>query len=88
MNTQRVYFLREVLGRDARGLDSIIIEFSYENGSQRDARFFEVPAADVLQARVLYAAWGGVRREGYRRGNTVQRPWVPLIQSNNIGSEN
>lgn len=88
MDSQRVYFLRELLTRDAKGQDVLIMEFSYENGSRRAPRFFEVPDAEVLKARVLYAAWGGIRLEGYRRGTTVQRPWVPAILWKNTWREN
>lgn len=88
MNTQRICFLREVLVRDAKGRDKMIIEFSYENGKQREAPFFEVPDAELLQAQVLYAAWGGIRPAGYRRGTTVKRPWVSLIQSKSMWRQN
>lgn len=88
MDSQRVYFLRELLVRDVKGQDVLIMEFSYENGSRRAPRFFQVPDAEVLQARVLYAAWGGIRLVGHRRGTTVPRPWVPAVSWKNTGREN
>lgn len=88
MDLRRIYFLREVLATDAAGRDILIMEFSYENRNQGKARFFEVPDDDLLQARVLYAAWGGIRPAGYRRGTTVKRPWVPVIQSEKSRRDN
>jgi hypothetical protein len=73
MNIQRIRFLREVLASNAKGKQTINMEFSYDSG-ERPPHFFGVPDEDVPQARALYLEWGGSRPEGYRRGATVKGP--------------
>ncbi len=72
-NTQRVYFLRELLVTGRKGQMTTTFEFSYDKGFDREARFFGVPDDDIAQARQLYLEWSGACGEGYRRGTTVKR---------------
>lgn len=88
MNIQKVRFLREVLVTDAKGHDTITMEFSYDSDLERTPHFFEVPAQDVPKARSLYAAWGGRRTVGHRQGTTVNGPWIPFIQSKSMWRQN
>jgi hypothetical protein len=88
MNIQRIHFLREVLVTDANGHDTSAFEFSYDNGGDREPHFFGIADADRSQVRALYAAWGGSRLDGYRRGSTVKSPGSPFIQSKGLWRKN
>lgn len=88
MNIQRIRYLREVLVADDKGKDTIGMEFSYDSGVGQAPHFLGVPDADLAQARALYAAWGGSRPEGDRKGTIVKGPWIPFIQSKSIWRKN
>ncbi len=88
MHIQRIRFLREVLVTDLKGKATSTMEFSYDSGAERAPHFFGVPDDDLLQARALYLAWGGSRREGYQIGTTVKGLWVPSVQSKSIWRKN
>jgi hypothetical protein len=81
MDVEHICWMREYVVTDAKGLDSIRMEFSYDNGRGRTPHFFRVPPQDLAQARALYLEWGGVRDVGMQRGNTVRGPSLPFAPS-------
>lgn len=81
MDIEHLCWLREFLVTNKVGNDVIAMEFSYDNGMKRTPHFFRVPPEDLIEARLLYHEWGGIRAEGYRRGTTVKGPSVPFAPS-------
>ncbi len=88
MDIEHLCWLREIVVTDAKGLDTVGLEFSYDTGRAQTPRFFRVPAVDVTQARSLYQEWGGTRPDGYRRGSTVKGPSRPFAPSIQVWREN
>jgi len=87
MDIEQICWMREYVVRDPKGLDSIRIEVSYDDGRGRTPHFFRIPPDDLPQASALYLKWGGVRYAGTRRGNTVKGPSVPFAPSVKIWRE-
>ncbi len=82
MDVEHLCWLREYVFTDAKGLDSIRMGFSYDDGRGRTPRFFRVPPHDMAQASALYVGWGGFRPEGYRQG--IKGPSLPFAPSTKV----
>lgn len=87
MNAEHVCWMREYEITDVQGRATIRMEVSYDDGKGRTPQFFRVPDADFVQARALYAEWGGIRRKGVPRGNTVKGPSVPFSPTTDLWGE-
>jgi len=87
MDVEHLCWLHEFVVTDAKGQDTVALEFSYDMGTERTPRFFRVPPEDMTVARSLYKEWGGSRARGYRHGTTVQGPSIPFAPSIKIWRE-
>ncbi len=88
MDSEHIYWLRELLTTNAVGHDEISMEFSFDNGMERAPHFFRVPSKDQSEARTLYQEWGGNRPPEYRVGTTVRGPGKPYARSIHLWREN
>lgn len=88
MDVQHLCWLREYMVKNPAGQDVIAMEFSYDSGAGNRARFFRVPEEDFVQARGLYAEWGGERAQGYRVGTAVRGPGLAFTPSVQVWREN
>ena len=88
MDVEHLCWLCEYVAVDAKGQDSIRMEFSYDDGRVRTPHFFRVPEGDMKEAQALYKEWGGTRAEGYRRGTTAKGPSMPFAPSIRVWREN
>jgi hypothetical protein len=79
VNVEQICWLREKLVTDADGQERVVMEVSFDNGFGRTPQFFRVPTQDHDKARSLYAAWGGVRAQGYRIGTVAKGPGKPAV---------